>query len=154
MAHTHIHLNQVIVGGIIGAIVFFGGGYYAGKAFAAPQGRGQAAGQFGQGAGGRGFNGRNLNGFVSGTILSKDDTSITVKLGMGADNASSTGSRIVILGSATQVGKFVEGSAADLAVGSSVSVTGTPNADGSITAQQIMIRPAGQSGPGFGGRRQ
>lgn len=153
MEHKHLHQNQAIIGGIIGALVFFGGGFYAGKTFAGTTpNRGQFASQFGQG--GRSINGRNLNNFVSGTILSKDDTSITVRLGMGAENASSTGSRIVILGSSTQVGKFVSGSLTDLAVGQTVLVTGSPNADGSITATQIQIRPAGQAGPGFGGRGQ
>lgn len=150
-------LNQAIAGGIAIAIVCFGGGYYIGKTFgvSAPQ-RGQFAGQFGSGSTRTGgVNGRNMNGFAAGTILAKDASSITVQLGGqgGAANGSSTGSRIVILGSSTQVGKFVSGAVSDLEVGQEVLVTGSPNSDGSITAQQIQIRPAGMTGPGFGGPR-
>ncbi len=155
----HIARNHLIIGAVVGAVVFFGGGYFAGKTFGAPQRGGQFgqfSGQFGARAGGQGaagVAGRNLSGIVAGTILSKDDDSITVQLGMGGQNASSTGSRIVILGGSTQVGKFTTGSAADLTVGANVTVTGTSNSDGSITAQQIQIRPAGQAGGGFGAPR-
>lgn len=157
----HIDRNQLIGGALVGALICFGGGYYAGKAFTVPGGqRGQFAGQFGQ-AQGQGQNGtrtgtgRSMNGFAVGTILSKDASSITVQLGgpAGAANGSASGSRIILLGDGTQVGKFSAGTAADLAVGQDVTVTGTPNGDGSITAQQIQIRPAGMTGPGFGGPR-
>lgn len=156
MEHKHLHLNQAIIGGVIGALVFFGGGFYLGKTFGSSSAsRGQLSGQFGQGgARAGGVNGRSLNGFAAGTILSKDANSITVQLGGqgAAANGSSTGSRIVLLSPSTLVGKFTSGSASDLAVGADVMVTGTPNGDGSITAQQIQIRPAGS--PGFGGRAQ
>lgn len=152
------NLNQVIAGGVAIAIAFLAGGYYVGKTFGGSSGpRGQFAGQFGGGGGSRsgGVNGRNMNGFASGTILSADQNSITVQLGGqgAATNGSSTGSRIVLLSQTTQVGKFSNGSASDLSVGQDVMVTGTPNSDGSITAQQIQIRPAGMTGPGFGGPR-
>lgn len=155
----HIDRNQLIGGALVGALVFFGGGYYAGKSFGTPgAARGQFAGQFGQGQGQggtrAGMQGRGLNGFAVGTILSKDASSLTVQLGGqgGAANGSASGSRIILLSDSTQVGKFSSGSAADLAVGQDVTVTGTPNGDGSITAQQIQIRPAGMQG-GFGGPR-
>ncbi len=138
---------------VVAVLVAFGGGYYSGKMAGSPA-RGQFAGQAGQGRMG-GVNGRNMNGFAAGAILSKDANSITVQLGGqgGSANGSSTGTRIVLMGTSTQVGKFTAGSAADLTVGQEVLVSGTPNTDGSITATQIQIRPAGMQGPGFGGPR-
>ena len=41
----------------------------------------------------------------------------------------------------TEVTKFTEGGATDLVVGKSISVNGTADQDGSVTAQTIQIRP-------------
>jgi len=142
----------MIAGVVVGALVIGGGSFYGGMQYA-NQSRAAARGQFstGQGFGGRtgGAGGRfagGTGGFTAGTIVSADPSSITVQLG-GA-NASSTsgtasGSKIVLLNSSTQIGKFTSGSASDLTVGESVTVQGTQNSDGSITAQMIQIRPAG-----------
>jgi hypothetical protein len=80
------------------------------------------------------------SGMVSGEILSVDAKSITVKDQTG-------GSKIVFLGASSEVMKSVTGTIADLAVGTNIITNGTPNADGSITATTIQIRPEGQ---GFG----
>jgi hypothetical protein len=77
------------------------------------------------------------SGMVSGEILSVDATSITIKDRTG-------GSRIVFLGTSSEVMKSVTGTIADLTVGTNVITNGTPNADGSITATTVQIRPAGQ----------
>ena len=92
-------------------------------------------------------------------MISKDDSSITIKLmtppGATADNTNNAGSKIVFINTKTQAGKFSTGSAAALTVGATVTVNGTPNTDGSITAQMVQIRPAGSTGMGggFGGGR-
>lgn len=140
--------NKLILSIVVTAIVFGGGGYYLGTKSGASQAstRGGAfAGRVG-GANGARFAG---GGTAFGTVVAKDATSITVQLMMGTSTSSGSGSKIVLYDPSTQVGKMIEGSATDLAVGTNVSVTGTANSDGSITAQSIQIRPAG-AGPRSG----
>jgi hypothetical protein len=74
-------------------------------------------------------------GLISGDVVSKDDTSMTIKMRDGS-------SRIVLYSGTTQVLKSSSGLASDVVAGSTVSVQGTQNADGSVTAQSIQIRPA------------
>lgn len=76
---------------------------------------------------------RNGNGFrpVAGQILSMDSKSITVKMADGS-------SKIVILSDKTVYNKTQTGSLTDLKVGDSISVFGTANSDGSVTAQNVQ----------------
>ena len=69
---------------------------------------------------------------VNGTIISRDEDSITVKL---ADESS----KIVLITENSTINKTEKGSKEDLAEGTEVMVFGQENSDGSITAQSIQI---------------
>lgn len=67
-----------------------------------------------------------------GEIISKDDSSITVKL-------SDDSSKIVIFSDSTGINKSEEGLIEDLSEGVQVMVMGQTNSDGSVTARNIQI---------------
>jgi hypothetical protein len=80
----------------------------------------------------RGANGGSGGGMVSGSIIASDSTSITVK-----DSSGNT--KIVLFGKSTTISKSETGSTSDLVVGKEVTVNGTSNTDGSVTASRISI---------------
>lgn len=133
---------SVVVCLVVALLSFKGGMMYANKNVTkANASRQSQFGQngFNQNGGGRtgqgmrgGANGG--NGVVSGEILSKDATSMTVSLRAG-------GSKIVLYSPTTKVEKTVDGTIADAVVGKSLMITGTANPDGSISASSIQIRP-------------
>ena len=128
---------------IILAIVIAGGAFYGGMLYGKSQSSVSAAAARASFAGLRGTrtsaSGASL---ISGTILSNDGSSITLQL-----PASTGGSKIIYYSDTTQIAKTTSGTSNDLTTGASVSVTGTTNSDGSVTAQSIQIRPAGQNRP-------
>lgn len=125
---------------VVGAGAFYGGMQYQ-KSQSPSFVRG--AGNFQRGAAGQGaqagaagnarFQG-GAGGGASGSILSMDDKGITLKLRDG-------GSKIVYFSASTTVGKIDTGSKDDLKAGDNVTVMGTSNPDGSITASMVQIRP-------------
>lgn len=133
--------NKIVLGAVAVAVVIAGAAFWVGISYgksAAPA-RGQfggAGGTFARPGGMMGGRSGTGGGFTAGQILSKDASSITVKMQNG-------NTAIVLIGSSTEVVKSVTGSAADLSVGENVVVTGTQNSDGSVTAQSVQIRPAG-----------
>ncbi len=137
-----------IVTTVVIALVCLAGGFFGGMQYqkkkgisaadiqAMSQEQRQALLQGFRNGGGQGGGG----GFTAGQIISKDDKSITVKAMDGS-------SKIVFYSGSTTVGKATQGTSSDLINGEQVVVTGTANSDGSVTAQNIQIRPEMQTQP-------
>lgn len=119
---------------IVVALVVGGVAFYAGTKFRT--GRDAARFNTSQNAGQRGMNmnmrGRQTGGMVNGSIVAKDDTSITVKLPTG-------GSKIVFFTDSTLMTKNTTASNVDLTINENVMVNGSVNTDGSVNAQSIHI---------------
>ena len=133
--------NQVI-GGVIVLVVVAGGSFYAGQSMASSAAPAAVRTGAATGFAGRGGGGRAGGGFTAGQIVSAGNGSISIQ----QQNGSS--SEIVLITPTTQILKTIAGSASDLSTGAQVTVTGTSNSDGSLTATSIQIRPAGATYPG------
>lgn len=123
--------TTIIVVLVLIAVSFYGGTKYN-------QSKTPARGNFGTFTNGGQRGGRGAGaggGFVSGDIISKDETSVTVKMRDG-------GSKIIFISDSTAVIKSVSGKISDLSVGEEITSMGTANTDGSISAQSIQIRQA------------
>jgi hypothetical protein len=132
------YLIIIVVAVIVGAVAFYGGIKYGQSSN--PQANGQPG--FGQNGGNGMFrrNGSGQNGgFAGGEIINQDSGSITVKL-------RSESSKIVLISSSTVITKSTDGSLSDLTLGKQVTVGGSTNSDGSITAQTVQIRPTSTNG--------
>jgi hypothetical protein len=133
-------IGLVIVGIIVLAGVFYAGMTYGGnnvRAAISSRSQGLGVGNFAVRTGGA----RGAGGFTAGQIIAKDATSITVQLMTGGPAGTASGSKIVFVDSNTKVTKQANGTLADLAIGTNVSVTGTANTDGSVSATAVQIRP-------------
>jgi hypothetical protein len=123
---------------------FFGGRATAGGSTteAGPQTAAQA-GMNGTGTGqrpsGTGTGTGTRGGFTTGTILSKDDTSLTIKLSDG-------NSRIVYLSDSTTISETKDATVDVLTTGEDVTVIGSSNSDGSVTATSVMVGSSGLGG--------
>lgn len=139
MSHKNNTLIGLIIGGVVIAAVFFFIGDKVGTSHASSSKPGQFAGMMGTRGGAGGMRAR-AGGFANGTILSMTDSSITITLQNG-------GSQTIYFTPTTPVLKSVAGAPTDLKAGEMITATGTPNADGSIAATNVTIRPTPPSTP-------
>lgn len=129
---------------IVIAIIIAAGSFFGGIAYGKSSQKKAEASQFANFRGGqtptgngaqRGVGqGTTRGGLTNGSIISSDDKSITVKLADG-------GSKIVFFATSTAIMKSTTGAISDLKVGDNVMITGSANADGSLTATSIQLRP-------------
>ncbi len=141
-SHTKHITNKIFISAAVAVIIALIGSFYDGMQYQKSKAGGRGA--FAAGAAGRAGAMRNaMGGFATGDILSHDDTGITIKMRDGS-------SKIILVPASAAVLKSTSGSLGDLSVGQSVTVTGSTNADGSINAQTVQIRPAGMATPGAG----
>ena len=147
---THVKKEHFILTLVIGVVLIVAAymlGVHHGSSKSAVAGGQYGPGMMGGTRTGRtGFNMRGA-GFLTGTVLSKDASSITVKLADGS-------TKIVLYSGTTSIMHTTAGTADDIAVGAMVSVQGAANSDGSTTATSIQLRPAGQGGPAGGAPTQ
>jgi len=134
----------IVIAVVLAAAGFFGGTLYQKSQTARP---GRNFGGIGAGIGNPASQAANATrrsgglqgGFTSGDIISKDNNSITLKMRDGS-------TRIIFYSGSTQISKQTSGTVDDLGVGSAVMVAGSANADGSVSAQSISLRPANPTG--------
>jgi hypothetical protein len=134
MKSTNILLVVILL------VLVGGGGFFAGTKYQqskTPQLG--ARGQVGNGQGPIGGNRQGAGtgmrgGAIVGQIQSLDNNTLTVKSQDGS-------SKIVIVSDLTKINKAAEGTKSDLATGQTVSIFGTANTDGSVTAQNIQLNP-------------
>ena len=127
--------TTIIIGLLIAAALFYGGYSYGSMGqngatlTASRSGRtGSTTASF------AGYSGLGGGGATTGTVVSKDATSITIAL--------KSGSVVVFYATSTPIMKTTSGAAADIETGANITVIGTTNSDGSVTASSIQIRPS------------
>ncbi|MGA3292219.1 MAG: hypothetical protein ABSC49_03700 [Candidatus Microgenomates bacterium] len=73
-------------------------------------------------------------GMVTGSVLSVDSNSMTVKLANGS-------TKIVLLSGSTTYTNTASAAVTDIKTGINVAVAGTANSDGSVTAGSVQLNP-------------
>ncbi|MCR4326610.1 MAG: hypothetical protein NUV52_03070 [Candidatus Roizmanbacteria bacterium] len=71
-------------------------------------------------------------GPVSGSVISKDQTTVTIQLSDGS-------TKIIVYSDDTQINKLSAGTLADVQTGEKITVMGSTNTDGTVTARTISI---------------
>lgn len=129
--------NTLII--IVLVILVGAGGFFGGIQYQKSK-RSTFASQYG-GFGSRGasgvsgaYAGRGGSRPVSGSILSSDNNSITLKMNDGSTT-------IVLVTGSTSINKATAGTKSDLATGTRVAAFGTQNSDGTFTATNIQVNP-------------
>jgi hypothetical protein len=135
-------MKKNIGGMLVVAAVFSVGAFFSGMSYA--ENRTPSFGNLPMGANGQ-FSGNGMQGgatrtdrngagnLISGEVIGKDTAGITMRLQNGS-------TQIILVGSSTQILKSTPGSLDDLDQGSTATVSGTKNSDGSVAAQSIQIR--------------
>ena len=142
-------MNKKNIAGVVIIIVIAGAAFYGGMVYG--KSTTPSMGQFANeqftgvqnGARGVGMRNNPNSGFVVGEIISKDTASTVIKMQDGS-------TKIILIASSTQVIKSSSGTINDLKIGTNITITGSSNSDGSVTAQNIQIRP---NGPAIFGTR-
>ena len=131
--------KQIVIFVVI-LLVSMAGSFFLGAAYSNSKTKNSFPGSIQSGMLGSGYgfnrgstNGKNGINIANGEVLSKDDSSITLKDRNG-------GSKIILFSSSTTILKSTEGVIDDVKTGDSITVTGKTNSDGSVTAESIQIR--------------
>jgi hypothetical protein len=123
--------KNLLITSLVVLFVAGGVGFYSGMKFQQSKNPTRQLGNF---AGRNGTGGNNAFRPVNGQVLSVGTNTMTVKLNDGS-------SKVVILTGTTQINKAAQGTTADLTAGTTVSVLGQTNSDGSVTAQSVQLNP-------------
>jgi hypothetical protein len=143
-------MNKQLISAVLISVVLAGGaGYWLGQKTGGSKTiatNGNATNYSGARPGATGTRSANSNfnrqgNLLVGEVLKIDDQSLTIKLRDG-------GTKIAFFTASTTVGKFTAGAKTDLALGQNITITGAANPDGSVAANMVQIRPAGETVPG------
>ncbi|MEQ1500047.1 MAG: hypothetical protein ABL917_01590 [Parcubacteria group bacterium] len=129
--------KKIIITVVVMVCVALYGGFIYGKSKTPLRGQ-FANGQFPGNQNGPRGTGMMNGGFTMGEIIFKDATSVTIKMQDGS-------TKIALIATSTQVMKSTSGTFSDLNIGTNITISGTSNSDGSVTAQSVQIRPLGST---------
>jgi hypothetical protein len=141
-----MRMNKMYWVVIIAAVVFAGAGFWGGMTYASSQTPATTASRFGGAAGFAGRGGGTFAGATGGgtigTVIALGNGTFTVQLPSSTSTTATTGTKLVLVGNTTEVDELESVPVSNIQVGQSVTVAGTANSDGSVTATSVMIRPA------------